>query len=96
MEKAWYQAWKDLSQEQIQQWIRAIPDHIKEIIRLEGGNEYKEGVQGFKRSWAGQRVKGKLSTLRFIDRKEQHQGNSQDSSDEQPFVDVDYEESDEE
>jgi hypothetical protein len=70
MEKAWYQAWQDLTQEQIQQWIRAIPDHIQEIIRLEGGNEYKEGVQGFRRSWAGYRVKGKLSTLRFVDRKE--------------------------
>jgi hypothetical protein len=44
MEKAWYQAWKDLPQEQIQQWIAAIPHHIREIIRLEGGNEYNEGV----------------------------------------------------
>jgi hypothetical protein len=96
MEKAWYQAWKDLPQEQIQQWIRAIPDHIQEIIRLDGGNEYKEGVQGFKRSWAGCRVKGKLSALQFIDRKKQQQGNGQDNSDDEPFVDVDYKESDEE
>jgi hypothetical protein len=66
MEKAWYQAWKDLPQEQIQQWIAAISFHIKEIIRLEGGNEYKEGVQGFKRRWAGTRIKGKLSSLQFI------------------------------
>jgi len=89
MEKAWYQAWEDLPQEQIQQWIRAIPDHIQEIIRLEGGNEYKEGVQSFKRSWAGRRVKGKLSTLQFIDRKEPQAGNTQDNSDDELFEDVD-------
>jgi len=40
MKKAWIQAWQDLPQEQIQQWITAIPDHIQEIIRLKGGNEY--------------------------------------------------------
>jgi hypothetical protein len=73
MEAKWCQAWEDLPQEQIQQWIQAIPFHIKEIIRCEGGNEYKEGVQGFKRSWAGLRVKGKLSKLQFIDQKTQHQ-----------------------
>jgi hypothetical protein len=27
----------------IQSWIKAIPGHVKEIIRLGGGNEYKEG-----------------------------------------------------
>ena len=94
MEKAWYQAWEDLPQEQIQQWIAAIPFHIKEIIRLEGGNEYKEGVQGFKRNWAGLRIKGKLSKLQFIDRKAQHQAQSAENSDDEPFVDPDYEESD--
>jgi hypothetical protein len=68
MEQAWYQAWKDPTQEQIQQWIAAITHHIQGIIRLEGGNEYKEGVQSFKRSWTGTRIKGKLSTLHFINR----------------------------
>jgi hypothetical protein len=87
MEKAWYQAWQDLPQEQIQQWIQAIPDHIQEIIRLGGGNEYKEGVQGFKRSWAGRRVKSKLSTLQFIDRKEPQASDSQDNSDDELFDD---------
>jgi hypothetical protein len=66
-------AWQDLPQEAIQQWIAAIPNHIKEIIRLEGVNEYKEGVKGFKRSWAGTRIKGKLSTLQSIDNSTQHQ-----------------------
>lgn len=46
LEEAWYQAWQDLPQEQIQEWIAAIPDHIQEIIRLEGGNEYKKGIKG--------------------------------------------------
>jgi hypothetical protein len=98
MEKAWYQAWQDLPQEQIQQWIQAIPDHIQEIIRLGGGNEYKEGVQGFKRSWVGRRVKGKLSTLQFIDRKEPQASDSQDNSDDELFDDDldDAEEEDEE
>jgi hypothetical protein len=57
----------------IQQWITAIPDHIKEIIKLVGGNEYKEGVKSFKRSWIGNRIKGKFSTLQSIDNKTQHQ-----------------------
>jgi len=93
IEKAWYQAWKDLPQEQIQQWIAAIPDHIQAIIRLEGGNEYKEGVRGFRRSWAGRRIKGKLSTLRFIDRTPQKGHEDSDDSDNGPFVDPNYEES---
>ena len=42
-EKAWLQAWNDLEQWRIQRWIERIPHHIKEVIKLEGGNEYKEG-----------------------------------------------------
>jgi hypothetical protein len=95
MKKACYQAWKDLPQEQIQQWIAAIFHHIKEIIRLEGGNEYKEGVQGFKRSWAGTRIKGKLSTLQFIDRKQQQQAQDGENSDSESSEDVDDKLSDE-
>lgn len=30
-------------QERIQAWIERIVDHIKEVIQLEGGNEYREG-----------------------------------------------------
>ncbi len=75
MEKKWLQAWRDLPQKTIQTWIEAIPDHIQAIIRLKGGNEYKEGIQGFKRSWAGTRIKGKLSKLQFID---QHQAQNED------------------
>jgi hypothetical protein len=35
--------WKELLQEQIQAWIERTPVHIKKIIALEGGNEYREG-----------------------------------------------------
>ena len=65
-------AWNDLPQEEIQRWIAAIPHHIQEIIRLEGGNEYKEGQQGFKRTWKGMRVKGKLSRLHYMPLEAQH------------------------
>lgn len=59
---AWIQAWKDLPQDKIQQWIERIPRQIQEVIRLKGGNEYKEGRTGKEtRSWKGQRLKGKLS-----------------------------------
>ena len=43
MREDWVTCWKDLPQERIQAWIERIPIHIKEVIRLEGGNEYKEG-----------------------------------------------------
>ena len=68
------------TQEKIQEWISAIPHHIHEVIRLEGGNEYKEGVQGFKRSWKGTRLKGKLSKLEFLS-ETQHQQGSGDNED---------------
>ncbi|KAI9882875.1 MAG: hypothetical protein M1823_005373 [Watsoniomyces obsoletus] len=41
--KRWLKAWADLKQTEIQAWIERIPRHIQEIIRLEGGNEYREG-----------------------------------------------------
>jgi hypothetical protein len=43
-EQIWAKTWKELTQERIQQWIRRIELHIKEVIKLEGGNEYKEGT----------------------------------------------------
>jgi hypothetical protein len=42
-EKAWVRCWRELSQSLIQQWIRRIPRHIKEVIRLKGDNCYHEG-----------------------------------------------------
>ncbi|KAJ9220690.1 hypothetical protein DTO027B5_2217 [Paecilomyces variotii] len=57
----WLQAWKDLPQSKIQEWISRIPDHIKAVIACDGGNEYKEGNKDTKRSYKGYRNKGKLS-----------------------------------
>ncbi len=42
-EAVWRKAWDDLDQDKIREWIERIPFHIKEVIRLEGGNEYQEG-----------------------------------------------------
>ena len=41
-EKAWTKCWKDLSQARIQRWIERISRHITEVIRLRGGNVYRE------------------------------------------------------
>jgi hypothetical protein len=43
-----------------------MPRHIEEVIRLKGGNEYKEGRKAFKRNWAGTRIKGKLSKHTYL------------------------------
>lgn len=68
MEKRWYKAWRDLPQDVVQSWVERVPHHIQEIIRLEGGNEYAEGIAGFqRRSWKGDRIKGKLSPRATID-----------------------------
>ena len=39
-ERAW------ISQKRIQAWIKRMPRHIAEVIRLKGGNEYREGREG--------------------------------------------------
>ena len=41
--QAWEKCWEELPQDKIQMWIERIPIHIQKIIKLEGGNEYKEG-----------------------------------------------------
>lgn len=51
----------------VRKWIEALPHHIKEIIRLNGGNEYKEGREAFKRCFKGRRQLGKLSTHAYLD-----------------------------
>jgi transposase len=40
---AWVKCWKEMPQTMIQAWIERIIVHIQDVIRLEGGNEYKEG-----------------------------------------------------
>ena len=43
MTKSWFDNWPAMDLASIQAWIEALPHNITEIIRLEGGNEYKEG-----------------------------------------------------
>lgn len=69
------------SQNKIRQWIEAIPHHIKEIIRLDGGNKYKEHERGFKRCQAEERLTGKLSKLQYVDQKDKWAINKRNSDD---------------
>jgi hypothetical protein len=42
--RAWERCWKEnVTQERIQAWIERIMEHIQQVIRCEGGNEYQEG-----------------------------------------------------
>ncbi|KAJ0127189.1 Uncharacterized protein HZ326_29705, partial [Fusarium oxysporum f. sp. albedinis] len=41
--RKWEAAWEELPQEKIRAWIARIPAHVRKIIELQGGNEYKEG-----------------------------------------------------
>jgi hypothetical protein len=50
-EQSWQQAWDGLEQWRIQAWIERIPRHIQEVIRCEGGNEYREGAADSARDW---------------------------------------------
>ena len=43
LKEAWIKCWQEMPQERIQAWIERIVLHIKEVIKLDGGNEYKEG-----------------------------------------------------
>jgi hypothetical protein len=51
---------------EIQAWIERISRHIQGIIRRKGGNEHEEDRMEFKRSWAGTRLKGKLSKHTYL------------------------------
>jgi hypothetical protein len=50
MKEDWIECWDDMAQARIQRWIERIPIHIKRVIELEGGNEYKEGHGGRRRN----------------------------------------------
>jgi hypothetical protein len=43
LKEEWIKCWKEISQECIQAWIEQIIEHVREVIRLNGGNEYCEG-----------------------------------------------------
>jgi len=77
MEKAWIEAWSNLPQSEIQAWIKQIPRHIQEIIRLEGGNEYIKDRKAFKRDQAGIQIKDKLSRHRYLNAQDKDQNKGQ-------------------
>lgn len=58
MEFKWREAWLELEQKRIQAWIERIPRHIQEVIRLDGGNEYKEGRASSAEGRKGQQRRG--------------------------------------
>jgi transposase len=41
--RVWENCWKSLTQERIQAWVERIVEHVQQVIKCEGGNEYKEG-----------------------------------------------------
>jgi hypothetical protein len=56
--------------------------YIKKVIRLEGGNEYREGQRSKDhRHWKDKRVKGKLSTLAHI-KPDSHDADKEEEIDE--------------
>jgi hypothetical protein len=59
MTKSWFANWPAMDLASVQAWIEALPHNIAEIIRLEGGNEYKEGRES-KRAYRGRRKVGQL------------------------------------
>lgn len=65
MEQRWKRAWDELPQETLQMWIEGIYNNIKEVLRLDGGNEYREG-RAAKRSYRGLRLKGVLSPHAYL------------------------------
>ena len=69
-EQRWTKCWKNLSQSRIQNWIERIPRHIQEIIRCEGGNEYREGRAG-----------GDIRPYDTEDRRRQYESNKFDDGD---------------
>jgi hypothetical protein len=48
--KYWVDCWDNMDQARIKAWIERLPIHIQEVLRLEGGNEYKESKSGKRRN----------------------------------------------
>lgn len=51
----WEKARAELEQAKIQAWIRRIVRHIQEVIRLEEGNEYREGSKEKQNYYSGRK-----------------------------------------
>ena len=46
----WIDCWAKMPQKKIREWIEAIPVYIKEVIKVNRGNKYKEGRGNQKRN----------------------------------------------
>lgn len=66
MKQRWYSHWESIPQEMVQKWIEGVYNNIQEVLRLEGGNEYREGRAASQRDFKGRRVIGKLSTHSYL------------------------------
>ena len=65
MKTVWKATWdKELTQKRIQGWIERMPRHIKEVIRLEGGNEYREGREDGPEGKSTPNAEGVVSDIR--------------------------------
>ena len=65
MEQRWKRVWQELPQEQLQKWVEGVYNNVQEVLRLNGGNEYREGRMG-RRSYKGLRIKGVLSPHTYL------------------------------
>lgn len=72
LKKVWLDAWEKLPHRRLQEWVERIPFHIQEIIRLEGGNEYKEGKPGGR--VRQKRRKGHLTARLYLEDNEEDSG----------------------
>ena len=77
-EKAWRKAWRELPQTEIQKWIQGIMRNIQEVLRLEGGNEYKEG-RDLRRGFHGRRKIGELFKHAYINDERNNDNGNGDS-----------------
>jgi hypothetical protein len=60
--QAWYRAWNEMPQAYIQGWIKRLVRRIQEVIRLDGGNGYREGRHDkASRNFKGLELRGQLS-----------------------------------
>ena len=62
----WKKEWGYLSLPQVRKWIEGVHSNIQEVLRLEGGNEYREGRAAFIRNYQGRRTVGKLCTHSYL------------------------------
>ena len=91
MAESWQRHWCKMKQEDIQKWVEGVPENIKRVIELEGGNEYQEG-RNSKRSYKGRRRIGELFKHSFI---VDESGDGEDYVSDDEFDDIEQDEEEE-